>query len=389
MEAGSLSLGVHACILLLFGLLALLRMCSPAALLTPARLLYLVLLVLLQWLCHTYLPPALSIALLSVACCGVIGMSAPGKALPVAGKTVFVTGCDTGFGNAVAHKFDSLGFQVIASVLDMSSPGAKELRQRCSARLTLVQVDLTKAEDIQKALQLTRTLTLETGLWALVNNAGICVHFGDAELSLMSTYRGCMEVNFFGTLEITKALLPLLRCSKGRIVTVSSPAGDHSFPFLAAYGSSKAALNRVMDTLRHELKPWGIKVCLIQPGCFKTGRSYDYTSWEYQHKYQLANLTEELLQDYGEEYLSETMRLFLDYGRTACEDLSPVVDSITDAVIAEHPKTKYLSGRGLGLMYFIGGYMPFSVSDSFFRAVFLNNRVLPRALQKQHCSTDE
>ncbi|CAI9607275.1 unnamed protein product, partial [Staurois parvus] len=82
----------------------------------------------------------------------------------------------------------------------------------------------------------------------------------------MSTYRGCMEVNFFGTLEITKALLPMLRSSKGRIATIGSPAGEHSFPFLAAYGSSKAALCRVMDTFRHELMPWGVKVSVIQPG---------------------------------------------------------------------------------------------------------------------------
>ncbi|XP_069460085.1 11-beta-hydroxysteroid dehydrogenase type 2 isoform X2 [Ambystoma mexicanum] len=300
-------------------------------------------------------------------------------------ESALLHGCDSGFGHAVAHKFDAMGFQVIASVLDIGSAGAKELRRSCSARLTLVQMDLTKSDDIQKALQLTKTLTVETGLWALINNAGVCVHFGNAELSLMSTYRGCMEVNFFGTLEITQAFLPLLRRSKGRIVTVSSPAGDHSFPFLAAYGSSKAALNRVMDTFRHELKPWGIKVCQIQPGCFKTGRSNDLSSWEHQHKHQLANLSEEVLEDYGEEYLSETIRLFMEFDRTACEDLSPVVDSITDAVLSEHPKHLYFAGKGLRIMYFIGDYMPFPISDGFFRAMFLNNTVLPRALRKQ-CS---
>lgn len=66
------------------------------------------------------------------------------------------------------------------------------------------------------------------GLWALVNNAGVCVNFGDTELSLMSNFRGCMEVNFFGTLSITKTFLPLLRHSKGRIITISSPAGVYN-----------------------------------------------------------------------------------------------------------------------------------------------------------------
>lgn len=64
-----------------------------------------------------------------------------------------------------------------------------------------------------------------SGLWALVNNAGMCYNFGDAELSLMSNYRNCMELNFFGTLSVTKAFLPLLRQAKGRIVAISSPSG--------------------------------------------------------------------------------------------------------------------------------------------------------------------
>lgn len=68
-------------------------------------------------------------------------------------------------------------------------------------------------------------LFFTSGLWGLVNNAGMCFNFGDAELSLMSNYRSCMELNFFGTLSVTKAFLPLLRQAKGRIVSISSPSG--------------------------------------------------------------------------------------------------------------------------------------------------------------------
>lgn len=70
-------------------------------------------------------------------------------------------------------------------------------------------------------------MCVSAGLWGLVNNAGVCVNFGDAELSLMSNFRGCMEVNFFGTLSVTKSFLPLLRQAKGRIITISSPAGEY------------------------------------------------------------------------------------------------------------------------------------------------------------------
>ncbi|KAG8563397.1 hypothetical protein GDO81_016048 [Engystomops pustulosus] len=199
----------------------------------------------------------------------------------------------------------------------------------------------------------------------------------------MSTYRGCMEVNFFGTLEITKTLLPLIRSSKGRIVTVGSPAGEHSFPFLAAYGSSKAALSRVMDTFRHELMPWGVKVSMIQPGSYRTGAHDNKIHWENQHKKLLASLPNELLQEYGEEYISETQSLFLNYGNTASTDFSPVLDSITDAILSENPKVKYYAGKQLWLLYFIGIYLPHSISDNFFKGIFLKNKSMPRALKKQ------
>lgn len=68
--------------------------------------------------------------------------------------------------------------------------------------------------------------SIPTGLWGLVNNAGFNDTIADAELSPLGKFRTCMEVNFFGSLELTKGLLPLLRSAGGRIVTVSSPAGE-------------------------------------------------------------------------------------------------------------------------------------------------------------------
>ncbi|XP_018415147.1 PREDICTED: corticosteroid 11-beta-dehydrogenase isozyme 2 [Nanorana parkeri] len=377
------SLWAYGSVLLIFSLLVYLKCSHSDMVLTPALLVYFFLLVLFEWFCHLYLPIFLGMVLLSLACCYVLSIVSPKKMLPVAGKAVLITGCDSGFGKASAQRMDEMGFKVIATVLDLNSSGAKDLQKRCSDRLTIIQVDLTKPEDIKRAQQVAKEQTHETGLWALVNNAGYCAHFGDAELSLMSTYRGCMEVNFFGTLEITKALLPMLRSSKGRIVTVSSPAGEHSFPFLAAYGSSKAALSRVMDTFRHELSPWGVKVSVIQPASYKTGAHDDKNHWENQHKKLLSNLPSELLQEYGEEYISETQNLFLEYGKTASTDLSPVMDSITDAILSENPKVKYYAGKRLWLLYFIGLYLPHIISDGFYKNLFLKGKTIPRALRKQ------
>ncbi|KAG9491569.1 hypothetical protein GDO78_000207 [Eleutherodactylus coqui] len=295
------SLWAYSSVWLFFYYLAYLKFSNSAMVVTPI-LVYFVFLVIFEWLCYLYLPTILGIVLFSSVCWYVQSIVFPRRMLPVADKAVFITGCDSGFGKVTAHKLDKMGFKVIASVLDLQSSGAKDLQETCSDTLTIIQMDLTKSGDIKKAHQIIKEKTAETGLWALVNNAGICTYFGDAELSLMSTYRSCMEVNFFGTVELTKTLLPMLRSSKGRIVTISSPAAELPLPLLAAYGASKAALSRVMDTFYHELVPWGVNVSVILPGSYKTGTG-NKIHWETQYKKLLASLPSEVLQEYGKEYI--------------------------------------------------------------------------------------
>ncbi|KAF1398399.1 Corticosteroid 11-beta-dehydrogenase isozyme 2, partial [Eudyptes chrysocome] len=303
--------------------------------------------------------------------------------LATAGLLSALAGCDSGFGQATARHLDAMGFQVFASVLDPQGPGAKELRRSCSPRLTLLQMDLTKPEDIQRVLQHIQAHTNSTGLWGLVNNAGFNDTIADAELSPLGKFRTCMEVNFFGSLELTKGLLPLLRSAGGRIVTVSSPAGDLPFPCLAAYGASKAALSLLMDTFRSELQPWGVKVSLVLPGYYKTGTTCDPAFWNLQKQRLVASLPRELLQAYGEDYVEEINRQFIQFMKVAVEDLSAVVNSITDGLLAANPAVRYYPGQGLGLMYFIHRYLPYFVRDLFLKGFFINPK-LPRALRREH-----
>ncbi|XP_028812661.1 11-beta-hydroxysteroid dehydrogenase type 2 [Denticeps clupeoides] len=327
------------------------------------------------------------------ALCAACGINTSKKGVPASrlsteGKAVFITGCDTGFGNAAAKCLDALGFEVFATVLNLAGAGARELKRTCSSRLTLLQVDITKPEDVQQALLDTKDKLGMRGLWGLVNNAGVCVNFGDAELSLMSTYRGCMEINFFGTLNVTKTFLPLLRQDKGRIVTISSPSGEQPFPCLAAYGASKAALNLFINTLRHELEPWGVKVSTIFPAAFKTGQSSNVDYWERQYKNLIQNLSPGLLEEYGEDYMLETKELFQSHAKVAPEDLSPVINCITEALLSPKPHVRYYAGPGVGLMYFIYSYFPMSLSDRFLQKLFVKKKVMPRGLRKDsslHC----
>ncbi|XP_061669441.1 11-beta-hydroxysteroid dehydrogenase type 2-like [Syngnathoides biaculeatus] len=305
------------------------------------------------------------------------------KLLPAGGKAVIITGCDSGFGKATARHLDSGGFRVFATVLDASGEGAGELRRTCSERLTLLQLDITQPQQVQRALAQVEAQLGPEGLWALVNNAGVCVNFGDVELSQMSDFRGCMEVNFFGTLNVTKTFLPLLRRGKGRLVAVSSPAGDQPFPCLAAYGASKAALNLFMDTLRNELTPWGVHVVTILPSSYRTGQCSNAAYWEARYRELLSSLSPALLEDFGEDYLGETRELFQQFARHANPDLSPVVDAMERALREPRPRTRYFAGPGVGFMYLVNNYFPATLRNRVLQSLFLNKRLAPRALRKE------
>lgn len=89
----------------------------------------------------------------------IVGLSWAGNSLAI----LPWLGCDTGFGKETAKKLDAMGFTVLATVLDLNSPGALELRARCSSRLKLLQMDLTKPEDISRVLEITKAHTASTG----------------------------------------------------------------------------------------------------------------------------------------------------------------------------------------------------------------------------------
>ncbi|KAA0723398.1 Corticosteroid 11-beta-dehydrogenase isozyme 2 [Triplophysa tibetana] len=348
----------------------------------PSVLAWLCATLLVERLCVLCMPAVLARLVLCVSCWLYFTWATHKPSLPVEGKVVFITGCDSGFGNATAKRLDAMGFEVFATVLNLEGEGAKHLRRVCSSRLTLLQVDITQPQQVEQALLDTKAKLGMRDLWGLVNNAGLCVNIGDAELSLMSNYRGCMEVNFFGTLSVTKTFLPLLRQSNGRIITISSPSGEQPFPCLASYGASKAALNLFINTLRHELKPWGVKVSIILPSGFRTGQSSNTEYWDKQYKNLIQNLPPSLLEEYGEEYLLETKELFQSYAKTATEDLSPVIDTIVEALLSPQPQVRYYAGPGLYIMYFICSYLPLCFGDKFLQKLFVKKKLLPSSLRK-------
>ncbi|XP_005234848.1 17-beta-hydroxysteroid dehydrogenase type 2 isoform X2 [Falco peregrinus] len=300
--------------------------------------------------------------------------------LPVGDKAVLITGSDTGIGHALAKYLDNLGFVVFAGVLNKDGPGAEELRRTCSRRLSLLQLDITNATQVQEAYLKVSKKVQNTGLWGVVNNAGILGFPADGELLPMNTYRQCMEVNFFGAVEVSKTFLPLLRKSQGRLVNMSSMAGGIPLPRYAAYGASKAALSMFSGVMRQELSKWGIKVAAIHPSGFRTGIQGTSDLWDKQEKELLENLPADTRQAYGEDYLLG-LKSYLPRMPTYCDaNLSPVLSAILQALLAKRPRGLYTPGKGAYMPLCIFCYFPLWFYDFFIRKMLSTDSV-PRALR--------
>ncbi len=182
-----------------------------------------------------------------------------------------ITGASTGIGRASALRLAGSGWTVLAGVRDPSAAAELADLTPPGGRLVAVTLDVTDAEQIAQAVARVQELAGAGGggLDALVNNAGIAGG-GPLELLPEEDLRGLFEVNVFGQVAVTRALLPALRRAGGRLVFVSSVGGRVAMPFTPAYAASKHAVEAFADTLRVELRRSGVRVALIEPGSVAT-----------------------------------------------------------------------------------------------------------------------
>ena len=185
---------------------------------------------------------------------------------PRTSDAIVVTGAATGIGRAIALRLAAAGATVFAGVR-RESDGTSLAAAALAGRIRPLIFDVTDVEAIERA----RASVARSGLplAGIVNNAGISVA-GPLEVLPDAELRRQFDVNFFGAIAVTRAFLPALRASNGRVVSVGSISGKISVPMLGAYAASKFALEAACDALRVELRPSGIDVVLIEPGAVKT-----------------------------------------------------------------------------------------------------------------------
>jgi NAD(P)-dependent dehydrogenase (short-subunit alcohol dehydrogenase family) len=181
-------------------------------------------------------------------------------------KAIVITGTSTGIGKACALHLDKMGFKIYAGV--RKQVDGDNLKKEASERLTPIILDVTSEESIAAVSGL---IEKETGgeLFGLINNAGIG-RGGALEVTPLAEVRKLMEVNVIGLMAVTQAFIPMLRKGKGRIINIGSTSSLLAFPGASAYSASKFAVRAISDSLRVELKPFGMSVILVAPGAVES-----------------------------------------------------------------------------------------------------------------------
>jgi NAD(P)-dependent dehydrogenase (short-subunit alcohol dehydrogenase family) len=184
-------------------------------------------------------------------------------------KTILITGCSTGLGFAAARAFAERGYRVIATVRSQADAARVEAEGRGGIQSVLC--DVTVKEQVSELPGAVRRITGDGVLDGLINNAGVLLPPCPVEFLKMEDVRGQFDVNVFGMMAVTIALLPLLgtnpvRRQAGRIINISSIEGKVASPFISTYAASKHAIEGFTSGLRRELRLFGIKVIIVAPG---------------------------------------------------------------------------------------------------------------------------
>jgi NAD(P)-dependent dehydrogenase (short-subunit alcohol dehydrogenase family) len=260
--------------------------------------------------------------------------------LDIKNKHVFITGCDTGFGFAVAKRLHDSGVNVHANCY--SEDGAKNLKNATSSKLRTYVFDVTDDSAVITCKEQIDKELAGQPLWAVINNAGIANHCFVEGTSLQE-FRRVLAVNTLAMICVCKEFLPLLRRdlkNPGRIINVTSVAGRVAAPGMAAYAASKFAAEGFSDSLRRELMYFGVPVTIIEPGFFRTNivmgaKSKIAEAWD--------QLPEELKKAYEKTHKKNVGKI-TGFMEKIAEDPSVVVTEIVRNVYSRWPLTRALVG---------------------------------------------
>lgn len=259
-------------------------------------------------------------------------------------NAIVITGASTGIGRASALLLAQKGFTVFAGVRKKADGDA--LAKDASGDVRSLLLDVTDEKAIANAV---KEVTSETGgeLYGLMNNAG--TGLGSAvEITPVSTVRALFEVNVISIFAVTAAFLPLLRMSRGRIVNTGSANGFVSLPARSLYGATKFAVEAIGDSLRVELRPFGIQVSTLEPGVIQT------EIWQKgaAARSELIARADPAVYRLYEDVISYYVNRFSNQKMLKAEE---VAQCVLHAFTAKKPRHRYPVGKDARFFRFIGG----------------------------------
>jgi NAD(P)-dependent dehydrogenase (short-subunit alcohol dehydrogenase family) len=268
------------------------------------------------------------------------------------GQLAVVTGASSGIGHATVRALAARRFHVLAGVRR-----EEDVQALAGEGVEPAILDITEGDHLAAIAERIANDAAGRRLGALVNNAGIAVN-APFEAIPMQEWRRQFEVNFFGHVAITRALLPALLAAGGRVVNVSSIGGRVVGPMFGAYGASKFALEAMSDALRREVDRLGVKVIVIEPGTVAT------PIWG-KGRATAQGLTAGMSHDQQARY-GDLLAAVLKQARALERDGIDPSDAarvIADAIEARRPRARYLVGRDAKLMARLAGLLPDRVVD--------------------------
>ena len=266
-------------------------------------------------------------------------------------KIIFITGTSSGFGLLTSARLAAKGYQVVATMRDVSKQA--DLLQEVSKRggqVDIFSLDVTQISSVEQCIKM--VIEKYGRVDVLINNAGFGIG-GSFEDLTQDEIRQNMEVNFFGVQNVTRAVLPQMRKQKsGRIINISSVAGLSASPFFSAYNSSKWALEAFSECLSYEVKPFGIDVCMIEPGTYPTKIFYDNARYakgfdDPQSPYHVVSKT--------------LKRSVLNYVNASKKDPENVAKLVEKLIESKNPALRNLPDNESRMLWMLRRFLPFAV----------------------------
>lgn len=266
-------------------------------------------------------------------------------------EAVLVTGASTGIGKAIVENLAAHDIRVFAAVRDLSTVAEHPL-------VTPIRLDVSSSQEALDAAEVVRAALGESTLRGVVNNAGVAVG-GPLEFVELDEFRRQLEINVIGQLAVTQAFLPLLREHGGaRIVFTGSIGGRVAAPFIGPYAASKHALNGMAESLRRELKPFGIGVSVLAPATVST------PIWDKAGDHLdeiVAGLPPRAMELYGDSI--ESMRTLTGNANDGGIPASKVAQAAHHALFSRRPKAEYLIGTEAKMMATASTLLPYRTFD--------------------------